>query len=203
MKIRLADELALRPQRLLSLRVDAIRARKLQRVDDLIWSQHSFLDEDDVCLFLREYTAGAGYAHGDTNNLISNLKKKLDRRGRSEWFYKEQAIEKVGQELRQVLQNTLEKNRDRLTVVPMPPSLTKSNAMYDDRMRRIVDVMTRGLGSDVRELVVQTRDMQPAHLVPSGTPRRARARATGTPSTRSTSSSPSRSRETSWSSTTC
>jgi hypothetical protein len=53
----------------------------------------------------------------------------------------------------------------------MPPSLTKANPMYDDRLRQIVDVMTRSLGSDVRELVIQTRDMQPAHLVPSGTPR--------------------------------
>jgi hypothetical protein len=69
---------------------------KLQRVDDLIRPEHWFLDSEDHCFFLREYTAGVGYSHGDTNNLISNLKKKLDRRGRPEWLYKERAIETAG-----------------------------------------------------------------------------------------------------------
>lgn len=144
---------------------------KLQRIDELTRPEHSFLDEDDECLFLREYTAGAGYTYGETNNLISNLKKKMDRRGRPEWTYKEQAIKTAGRELRKALKTTLEKHRDHLTIVPMPPSLTKGNALYDDRMRQIVDIVTRGLGCDVRELVVQTRDMQAAHLIPSGSPR--------------------------------
>jgi len=43
--------------------------------------------------------------------------------------------------------------------------------MYDDRLLRIVNVMTTGLDSDVRELVIQTRDMPAAHEVPKGTPR--------------------------------
>lgn len=141
---------------------------QLQRIDELTRSQHSFLAPDDVCFFLREYTAGAGYGHGETNDIISNLKKKMDRRGKPEWFYKEQAIQRAGSELRQVLDTTLRNNIDRLTIVPMPPSLIKTNPMHDDRLRQIVDVMTAGLGSDVRELVLQARDMQAAHLVASG-----------------------------------
>lgn len=35
--------------------------------------------------------------------------------------------------------------------------------MYDDRMLRVVGVMTEGLDCDVRELVVQHRDMPAAH----------------------------------------
>jgi hypothetical protein len=31
---------------------------KVQRIDDVTRSQHSFLDEDDDCLSLREYTSG-------------------------------------------------------------------------------------------------------------------------------------------------
>jgi hypothetical protein len=78
-------------------------------------------------------TAGAGYEHGETNNLISNLKKKVDRRGRPEWVHKERAIQRAGQELRQVLDQVLRNNLDGLTIVPMPPSWIKTNPMYDDR----------------------------------------------------------------------
>lgn len=141
---------------------------KLQQIDELTRSQHFFLGPEDDCYFLREYTARAGYAHGETNNLISNLKKTLDKRGKPEWFYKEQAIQRAGQELRQVLQRELRKYRDRLTIVPMPPSCSKANPMYDDRMRRIVDVMTQGLGSDVRELVLQSQDMTASHRADPG-----------------------------------
>ena len=35
--------------------------------------------------------------------------------------------------------------------------------MYDDRVLRIVHVMTTGLPCDVRELIVQTKDMPAAH----------------------------------------
>jgi hypothetical protein len=138
-------------------------AMMLQQIDELTRSQHFFLADDDRCFFLREYTAGVGYEHGETNNLISNLKKKVDRRGRPEWVYKERAIQQAGQELRQVLLEDLRNHRDRLTIVPMPPSRIKTNPLYDDRMRRIVDVMTQGLGSDVRELVLQAKDMPAAH----------------------------------------
>lgn len=133
---------------------------RLQRVDALIRAQHAYLRPDD---FLREYTARAGFAHGETNNLILNLKKSVDRRGRPEWAYKEQAIERAGQELRRAWDPVLRGNLERLTIVPMPPSFTRSNPLYDDRIRRIVDVMTQGLASDVRELVVQTTDLPASH----------------------------------------
>jgi len=55
-------------------------------------SQHFFLSGDDVCFFLGEHTPRAGYARGETNNFISNLKKKMDRRNRPKWHYKEEAI---------------------------------------------------------------------------------------------------------------
>lgn len=45
----------------------------------------------------------------------------------------------------------------------MPPSLSKANPMYDDRMARVVRIMTEGLACDVRELIVQPNDMQAAH----------------------------------------
>lgn len=133
---------------------------QLQQIDDLLRPQHFFLGADDDCYFLREYTAGAGFGHGETNNIVSNLKKRLDRRDRPEWQYKERAIQQAGRELRAALGDAVLR---RVTTVPMPPSLARDNPMYDDRMRRIVDVMTEGLACDVRELVVQVRDMPAAH----------------------------------------
>lgn len=133
---------------------------QLQQLDELLRPQHFFIEADDNCFFLREYTARAGYGHGETNNIISNLKKKLDRKGKPEWRYKEIAIQQAGQELRAAIGDELLR---KFTVVPMPPSLSKSNPMYDDRMLRIVGVMTEGLGCDVRELVLQSQDMQPSH----------------------------------------
>jgi hypothetical protein len=133
---------------------------QLQQIDELLRPQHFFIGADDDCYFLREYTAGAGFGHGETNNIISNLKKKLDRRGKPEWQYKESAIRQAGKELRAALGDDYLKQ---VTIVPMPPSLSKANPMYDDRMVRIVRVMTEGLACDVRELIVQPNDMQAAH----------------------------------------
>ena len=65
---------------------------RFTKVDDSIRDQHFFLGPDDDCYFMREYTARAGYSHSQTNDIILNLKKGMDRRGRPEWRYKEWAI---------------------------------------------------------------------------------------------------------------
>ncbi len=134
---------------------------KLSKVDDLILHEHHWLASDDNCFFLREYTAGAGYAHGDTNNLISNLKKKPERRDKPDWKYKVRAIQQAGRELREAIGD---KPLCSVTIVPIPPSKTKANRQeYDDRLIQIVRVMTAGLPCDVRELVLQRADMPAAH----------------------------------------
>ena len=137
---------------------------QLQRIDELFRSEHSFIEPDDQVYFLREYTAGAGYTHGETNQIVSNIKKTVDRRGRPEWRYKEQAIQQAAQELRAAIgEQALRDTAGRVTFVPMPPSLTRSNPLHDDRVLRILHAMTAGLGCDVRELVLQSRDMPAAH----------------------------------------
>ena len=137
---------------------------QLQQIDQLLRPQHFFITAEDNCYFLREYTAGAGYGRGETNNIISNLKKSTDRRGLPEWKYKENAIRQAGRELRAALGDAW---LQRTTIVPMPPSRSKANSLYDDRMMRIVTVMTEGLRSDVRELIVQPNDMTAAHTADS------------------------------------
>jgi hypothetical protein len=66
--------------------------RRLTKIDELTRPDHSFLDGEDSCYFLGEYSARQGFAHSATNNLIMNLKKPMDRRGTSQWQWKERAI---------------------------------------------------------------------------------------------------------------
>jgi predicted amidophosphoribosyltransferase len=134
---------------------------RLTRVDELILEQHGSLTVDDECYFLREYTRGGGYQASDTNQLISNLKKSADRRGQRDYRYKEQAIEIAGRELRAALRAGW---LTAATLVPIPPSASRDDPLYDDRMTRVIQTMARGLQVDVRELVTQRATTDPTHL---------------------------------------
>jgi hypothetical protein len=129
-------------------------------IDDLERDDHYYLTPDDKCIFLREYTARAGYQKGETNDLILNFKKTLDRKGRAEWRYKEIALRQIASEFRQAMG---EKWISQWTFVPIPPSRCKSDPLYDDRISRMLIEMTKGIRSDVRELVHQTGSMVAAH----------------------------------------
>ena len=75
----------------------------LTEVDPLTRPDHSYLTGDDECFFLREYTARKGFAHSDTNNLVINLKKPMDRKGRTEWRYKGIAIRNAARAFRDAI----------------------------------------------------------------------------------------------------
>lgn len=131
----------------------------LTKIDELIRSNHWYLDEQDECYFIGEYTAGRGYTHSATNQLILNLKKSVDRRGRPEWMFKENAIRQAGITLRDSLNPAF---LQRATFVPVPPSRAVADPLYDDRMVRLL----RWLGNDVdvRVLVCQKQSMLEAHF---------------------------------------
>ncbi len=116
---------------------------------------------DDECYFLREYTKGGGYQASSSNQLIANLKKSVERRGQRDYRYKEAAIESAGVELRSALR---EEWLRAATLVPIPPSATCSNPLYDDRMTRVLRCTTSGLQVDLRELILQQTSTVPAHL---------------------------------------
>ena len=106
---------------------------RLVKIDETQRGDHSYLTAADECYFLGEYQPRAGFQSGDVNNLISNFKKPVDRRGRAEWHWKEQAILRVGRLVASAFK------ADRLgdiTFVPMPPSRVATDPMYDDRMAR-------------------------------------------------------------------
>jgi predicted amidophosphoribosyltransferase len=107
-----------------------------------------------------EYTPRQGPQYGDANNLIMNLKKPVDRRGRPEYFYKERAIQQSGDLFRAVLNPAW---IETATLVPVPCSKTRQNPLYDDRIERVLQRMRRGLEADIRELVVQNQDLESFH----------------------------------------
>ena len=129
-------------------------------IDPLTQPDHGYLDEDDNCFFLGEYTARKGFAYSDTNNLILNLKKKPDRRGRSEWRYKAQAIRTAGTALRNAVNNDW---LESATFVPIPPSKAKNDPLYDDRMTRVLQGINPRHPVDYRELIVQTVSTDAVH----------------------------------------
>jgi hypothetical protein len=130
----------------------------LTKLDELLRSDHYYLCPTDECFFIGEYTARQGFKFSSTNDLIYNLKKKMDKRGRPEWMYKSWAIRTAADQLRNSL------NPDFLraaTFVPIPPSKTKLDPLYDDRMSQVLRLL--GPDVDARELVNQIQSMEDAH----------------------------------------
>ncbi|HEX4960913.1 MAG TPA: hypothetical protein VF173_08750 [Thermoanaerobaculia bacterium] len=125
------------------------------KIDQLLVLDYPFLSENDECYSLREYKPRAGYAYSATNNFISNLKKEMDRRGRPEWRYKEEAIEEAAGLLATLNSEWLRQT----TLVPIPPSTVKDDALYDDRMLRVLRRLEerKGFALDIRELIYQTQ----------------------------------------------
>ncbi|THD11271.1 hypothetical protein [Metallibacterium scheffleri] len=133
--------------------------RRVLEVDALALPDHHYLDAGDTCYYAGEYTAGENHAYSDTNQLILNLKKSVDRRGRPEWRYKEQAITQAAAMFRAALNE-----RAQLILVPVPPSKALTDPAYDDRMLRLLQQVSVNRPYDVRELVIQTYSTPAAHL---------------------------------------
>lgn len=134
---------------------------RLSKIDELTRPDHTFLAPDDHCYYLGEYTARVGYAFSATNDLIQNLKKPMDRKGKKEWRYKTWAIDRSAEMLREAIP---EEWLLQATIVPVPPSKTKDHAEYDDRLLQILKKLGEGRTIDVRELVLMAESIEPAHL---------------------------------------
>jgi hypothetical protein len=134
---------------------------RLTKIDELTRPDHTFIDAEDECCYVGEYNARRGFSFSEINNLINNLRKPMDRRGRPEWRYKEAAIVTCGRTFREGL------NEDWLasaTLVPIPSSKTHDDPEYDDRLPRILQELGRERHLDIRELVVMTKSVAQSHL---------------------------------------
>lgn len=110
-------------------------AHRFTRIDDLTRPDHWYLAEDDTCYFLGEYTARQGYAYSDTNQLVINFKKPMDRRQFPEWRYKEAAIRQAAEAFRKGLNPEA---LDRLTFVPIPTSSSRRCSEWLSNRQRAV-----------------------------------------------------------------
>ncbi|ANH73089.1 putative shosT [Ralstonia insidiosa] len=134
-------------------------AKRVLKIDALTLPDHHYLDAQDICYYAGEYTAGEGHAYSETNQLILNFKKSVDKRGTAQWQYKERAILQAAAIFRAAIKADAE-----ITFVPIPPSKVKSDPLYDDRMLQLLQAVCRGRHTDIRELVVQRESAAAAHL---------------------------------------
>jgi hypothetical protein len=133
---------------------------KLLQIDEQSRPDHYYLADSDDCCYILEYTPREGPLFSATNQLIFNLKKAVDRKGKPEYHHKEQAINKAGDLFREVL------NEDWLsavTLVPIPCSKVKDDPLYDDRIVRVLVRMMRGLQSDIRDMIFQSENIESFH----------------------------------------
>ncbi len=126
-------------------------------VDDLERPDHAYLPADVRCYFWGEYTPqrlieGPAWDYSPTNRLITNFKKKLDRRDQYDWRYKEQAIATVGTAFAAML-DWPALHGFGWAIVPVPPSKPRSDPMYDDRMMQVLQEIQnrRALVLDIRD----------------------------------------------------
>jgi len=127
-------------------------------ITDLERPDHSYLTPQDTCVFFGEYTARVGFEHSRTNDIISNLKKSVSKRGKPEYKWKGWAINVVVQALTSSLNSTA---LAQYCMVPIPPSKRPDHAEYDDRLLQIC----RGTAASVPfvDLLESTENRPPAH----------------------------------------
>jgi len=128
-------------------------------VDGLTRPDHYFIEPDDRCYYLGEYTPRQDFSFSETNGLIKNLKKKMNLRGTPQWRYKGEAIRTCGANLRKIFGN----DKSGMTFVPVPPSKIVGDPGYDDRLIRVLDIMAGNDDCDIRQIVTQVDNMEPSH----------------------------------------
>lgn len=130
------------------------------KVDEIHLPDHFYLESTDECFFYGEYTAREKWDYSETNSLIKNIKKEMSRKGRPEWQYKERDIRQCSFIIKRGLSSDW---LNQVTLIPVPPSKSKLNPFYDDRMVRILEGIDPARKYDIRELIVQTVDCESSH----------------------------------------
>ncbi|WP_374695025.1 hypothetical protein ABXR98_02900 [Snodgrassella alvi] len=143
---------------------------KLQKIDELILRDHSYLTESDNCFFLAEYTSRKKYDFSNTNQLIYNLKKSLEKKNTNEWEYKRKAIKTCGKLISGIFAN---KNISPYVFVPIPPSKCKTDPLYDDRLVKILEFANNQKQTlnnfNIKELILQENSIPSFHNINNDT----------------------------------
>jgi hypothetical protein len=134
-----------------------------QRIDEITRGQHFYLTEADECYYFYEFTARAGFQHSSANQFIFNFKKSVSRRGRPEYWHKEQAIKQAIALLQGTFAGQPLDFWQGATFVPMPPSKKRDDPEYDDRVVQVVRGLCEGTAGELRELLVQSASYKASH----------------------------------------
>lgn len=133
---------------------------KLTLIDESTINAHSYINSDDECHFASNYISNVGgYKYGGTNQLIYNFKIKPDKRGTDQWKHKKDAIKKVSEMFKANILNTV---LQKVTLVPIPPSKSKKDPLYDDRLIESLNIAF-GKKADIRELLEQVTSKKASH----------------------------------------
>lgn len=84
----------------------------------------------------------------------------MEWKGRPDWKYKQNAIAEIAGELKMPLRAVVDFGRS--TIVPIPPSKTRANEQYDDRLLQILKRACPA-DADIQELILTEADMDAAH----------------------------------------
>jgi hypothetical protein len=133
---------------------------QFRKIDDTNRGDHYHLTPADECYFLFEYTSGKNFQFSQTNQLISNLKKKPSRAGRPDYSYKLRDMRNCATWLAGAINKAWLNGG---VLVPIPPSKAVGHPDYDDRMSQICRAIPAGVPVDVREIVTQKTSIEAAH----------------------------------------
>lgn len=135
---------------------------KLQKIDVSLISDHSCLESTDHCYFFGEYTGRQGFNHSEMNQLVWNFKKPMEKKGKTGWHYKGEAIKRVSELL--ITTDSWPKLKECMWV-PIPPAYKKEDAGYDDRVIQVLQKLEEGGGlRDIREILSEKTTREQSHI---------------------------------------
>jgi predicted amidophosphoribosyltransferase len=129
-------------------------AYRLQKIEEHQLADHYYLSAEDTCYYFGEFTARGGYSAGEINQLIFNYKDP-----RANARYRAKAVSKVGHLVGNI------GNIADYTVVPIPPSKSKTDAEYDGRLCESLEITKTLVPElDFKEVVSQKESMTASHI---------------------------------------
>ncbi|EKS35655.1 phosphoribosyltransferase [Afipia clevelandensis] len=142
---------------------------RLTRIDNTQRHDHRFLEDNDDCAFLGEFTARQGFDFSETNKQIHNLKIPPSK-AREQPFkqtYKNRAINFWANKLRLAVPLGSLPNA---TWIPVPCSKLADHPDHDDRLATVLRTYDSQRILDVRKLVKCNANREAAHNLDGGRP---------------------------------
>lgn len=136
-----------------------INQAKIHKIGPLERVDHCHITSHDDISFLWEYISEKGYEGGNVNRLILNLKKSPLDINKPGYHYKNDTILNIAKLLSTI------KGMSNYTIVPIPPSKSKNDSGYDDRLIQILRQWSISRPTvQYMELIYQNNSTNASHL---------------------------------------